>query len=71
MRKPAFFFKTTLATAVASCLLMGSAARAGELGFGFKPGLVAGQDYVAGELIVGYREGSETQSIVSVAQAAG
>lgn len=71
MNTSAVFLKTALSTAVASSLLIGSAAWAGELGFGFKPGLVAGKDFVAGQLIVGRREGAETQAVVGAAQAAG
>ena len=43
----------------------------GGLGFGFAPGLVAGQDFVAGQLIVGYKAGAPTAAAVSAAQAAG
>lgn len=33
-----------------------------KLGYGFAPGLVAGKDYVAGQLIVGLKEGMSTQA---------
>lgn len=33
-----------------------------KLGYGFAPGLVAGKDYVAGQLIVGLKEGMGTQA---------
>lgn len=56
---------------IASALLMGGAAWAGELGYGFEPGLVAGKDFVAGQVIVGYREGADTRGLVAAAQASG
>lgn len=34
-----------------------------KLGYGFAPGLVAGKDYVAGQVIVGVKEGLSTQTI--------
>lgn len=42
-----------------------------KLGYGFEPGLVAGKDYVAGQLIVGFKEGMSTQVIFKVANASG
>lgn len=34
-----------------------------KLGYGFDPGLVAGKDYVAGQLIIGLKEGMTTQAL--------
>src|SRR5215213_5538253 len=34
-----------------------------KLGYGFAPGLVAGKDYVAGQLIIGVKEGVTTQTL--------
>jgi subtilisin family serine protease len=34
-----------------------------KLGYGFDPGLVAGKDYVAGQLIIGVKEGMTTQAL--------
>ena len=34
-----------------------------KLGYGFAPGLVAGKDYVAGQLIIGVKEGMTTQAL--------
>ena len=42
-----------------------------KLGYGFEPGLVSGKDYAAGQLIVGFREGADTQNIVQAASALG
>ncbi len=42
-----------------------------KLGYGFEPGLVAGKDYVAGQLIVGIKEGMSTLAIFKVANASG
>jgi subtilisin family serine protease len=39
----------------------------GKLGFGFAPGLVAGKDFVAGQLIVGMQEGAVIQAVRSAA----
>jgi hypothetical protein len=39
-----------------------------KLGYGFEPGLVAGKDYVAGQLIVGYKPGTDTQALVKLAK---
>jgi thermitase len=41
----------------------------GKLGFGFAPGLVAGKDFVAGQLIVGMQEGATIQAVRSAAAA--
>lgn len=40
-----------------------------KLGFGFEPGLVAGKDFVAGQLIVGMQEGAGIQAVRSAAVA--
>ena len=69
--KSRFFSKTALSMTIASALLVGGAAWAGELGYGFKPGLVAGKDFVAGQVIVGYREGADTKGLVAAARASG
>lgn len=37
----------------------------GKLGFGFKPGLVAGKDYVAGQLIIGIGEGMKAAGVAA------
>ena len=71
MKKSDFLLKTILSTFLASSLLGGSTAWAGELGYGFKPGLVAGKDFVEGQIIVGYREGASTQAVVAAARALG
>lgn len=42
-----------------------------KLGYGFEPGLVAGKDYAAGQLIVGLKEGVSTQSVAQAASALG
>ena len=56
---------------MASCLLAGGIASAGELAFGFQPGLVAGEDYVPGQLILGYEVGARTNVVIGAAQKAG
>ncbi len=67
-----FFVKTTLlATAVTAALLMGGAVSAAEMGYGFKPGLEAGKDYVTGQVIVGYRAGIKSGGVVAAAKALG
>jgi subtilisin family serine protease len=43
----------------------------GKLGYGFEPGLVAGKDYVAGQLIVGMKKGMSIQGIMDSAPALG
>lgn len=45
--------------------------KGGRLGYGFVPGLVAGEDYVAGQLIVGLKEGMQTQGATQAARALG
>lgn len=45
--------------------------KSNKLGFGFAPGLIPGKDYVAGQLIVGYKEGVSTQSIAQTATGLG
>jgi subtilisin family serine protease len=40
-----------------------------KLGFGFEPGLVAGKDFVAGQLVVGMQEGAGIQAVRSAAVA--
>lgn len=42
-----------------------------KLGYGFEKGLVAGKDYVSGQLIVGIKEGMDIQGISQAAQASG
>ena len=42
----------------------------GKLGYGFTPGLVAGQDFVAGQLIVGLKDGVSIRGLQSVRQTA-
>jgi hypothetical protein len=71
MKTRKFLLKAMLSVAVSSCLTVGNAALAGELGFGFAPGLVAGEDFVPGQLIVGYKDGASTRAVVSAAQTAG
>lgn len=71
MKKSKFFLKTVSSTLIISSLLMGSAARASELGYGFAPGLAPGKDFVEGQVIVGYREGTKTQELIGTAQALG
>jgi hypothetical protein len=41
----------------------------GKLGFGFEPGLVAGKDFVEGQLIVGVQDGMSTQAVRAAAVA--
>jgi hypothetical protein len=41
----------------------------GKLGFGFEPGLTPGKDFVAGQLILGLREGAVIQTVRSAAAA--
>jgi subtilisin family serine protease len=43
----------------------------GKLGYGFEKGLVAGKDYVSGQLIVGIEEGTSIQGISQAARASG
>lgn len=43
----------------------------GKLGFGFESGLVAGKDFIAGQLIVGLREGMAADGAKAAAAAAG
>jgi hypothetical protein len=42
-----------------------------KLGYGFAPGLVAGKDYVAGQLIIGLKEGMTTQALRQTAAIVG
>lgn len=42
-----------------------------KLGYGFTPGLVAGRDYVKGQLIVGFKKGMSTYSILKTARISG
>src|SRR4030043_1205766 len=42
-----------------------------KLGYGFEKGLIAGKDYVSGQLIVGIKEGVGIQDISQAAQASG
>ena len=42
-----------------------------KLGYGFEPGLVAGKDYAAGQLIIGFRAGDDMQNIAKAALALG
>ncbi len=42
-----------------------------KLGYGFEKGLIAGKDYVSGQLIVGITEGMSIQGISQAAQASG
>jgi hypothetical protein len=42
-----------------------------KLGYGFDKGLIAGKDYVSGQLIVGIKEGTSIQGISQAAQASG
>jgi subtilisin family serine protease len=75
MRRMGFFS----AMAVLACLYGSSIAAAadgiplakGKLGYGFEPGLVAGKDYVAGQLIVGVNEGMSRQSLIQASSALG
>ena len=59
------------------CFIGGSTAvMAGELpknklGYGFEKGLIAGKDYVSGQLIVGIKEGIGIQDISQAAEASG
>lgn len=55
----------------AASLSLGSAVQAGELGYGFAPGLVAGKDFVEGQVIVGYRAGTNTRAMIAAAQILG
>lgn len=71
MRKRAVLTRVVSSIAVASCLLGGGVASAGELGFGFEPGLVAGEDFVPGQLIVGYEDGARINVVLGAAQMAG
>ena len=43
----------------------------GKLGYGFAPGLTAGKDFVAGQLIVGLKDGMSISSVAQAAAAAG
>jgi hypothetical protein len=43
----------------------------GQLGYGFEPGLVAGKDFVADQLIVILKEGGRVQGLVQAAVATG
>jgi hypothetical protein len=63
--------KAMQSAAVAACLLAGGIATAGELGFGFEPGLVAGKDFVAGQLIVELQGGRSHPGRGRTAQMAG
>jgi len=51
--------------------LLGSATWAGELGYGFAPGLMAGKDFLEGQVIVGYRTGTDSKAVATAAQALG
>ena len=42
----------------------------GKLGFGFEPGLVAGKDFVTGQLIVGLQEGAGIAAVQAAAKGA-
>ncbi|OOP55877.1 MAG: hypothetical protein AYP45_12185 [Candidatus Brocadia carolinensis] len=53
-----------------SSILLAQDNQKGKLGFGFDPGLVAGKDYVAGQLIVGIKKGRSTRSTKIKASAA-
>ena len=44
-----------------SSILLAQDDQKGKLGFGFDPGLVAGKDYIAGQLIVGIKKGRSTR----------
>lgn len=71
MNKSNLPLKASLFAILAGSLLGTSPAWAGELGYGFKAGLVTGKDFVEGQLIMGYREGATTQALVSAARALG
>src|SRR5439155_12712749 len=43
----------------------------GKLGYGFAPGLVAGKDFVAGQLIVSFKEGMSIEGLAQAAVATG
>ena len=43
----------------------------GKLGYGFAPGLRAGKDFVAGQLIVGLKDGMSINSVARAATAVG
>nr|MBZ4193931.1 S8 family serine peptidase [Candidatus Contendobacter sp.] len=64
-------FWRLLTIVVAAALGMSSAVWAGELGYGFAPGLTAGTDYVAGQLIVGYQDDAAPDELLKAAQATG
>jgi hypothetical protein len=71
LKKSNFSLKTLSFTILIGLLLGKSAVWAGELGYGFKPDLVAGKDFVEGQIIVGYREGVSPQALVAFARALG
>ena len=67
--------KKTLFCALAVILVLfcGSLAMGADkkLGYGFEPGLVAGKDFVAGQLIVGLNEGMSADGVKQAVAAAG
>jgi len=69
--------KTFLGTLMILLLLFSTSIATGEmrddkkLGYGFAPGLVAGKDFVPGQLIVGIQEGVGTQEIKQAVAASG
>lgn len=71
LNKPNLSLKTLSFAILASSLLGRTPAWAGELGYGFKPDLVPGKDFVEGQIIVGYREGASTQALATAAWALG
>ncbi len=62
---------TALGIIATTVLEMSSVAWAGELGYGFTPGLTAGTDYVAGQVIVGYQDDAASDKLLKAAQTAG
>lgn len=71
MRSQGSFVKALFSIVGAFCLVTGGAARAGDLGFGFAPGLLAGRDFVVGQLIVGYADGASRGAVLNAAEMAG
>lgn len=63
------FFVVSSGVAQESSPLAASAGK-GKLGYGFAPGLVPGKDFVAGQLIVGLKEGMSTRGLQNLKQTA-